>query len=60
MSGAPVVNGLAGPTAAQVLQAPPPFRKDVSREPGTRSASPEEHQMKSQIVGIVKMLEMHY
>lgn len=48
MSGAPVVNGL-GPTAAQVLQAPPPFRKDISREPDTRSVSPEERQVKSQI-----------
>lgn len=54
MSGAPVTNGLAGPTAAQVLQAPPPFRKDMTKEPGTRSASPEERQTKSHTVGIDK------
>lgn len=48
MSGAPVTNGLAGPTAAQVLQAPPPFRKDTIKEPRTRSVSPEERQVKSQ------------
>jgi hypothetical protein len=39
---------VAGPTAAQVLQAPPPFRKDMTKEPETRSVSPEERQMKSQ------------
>lgn len=44
MSGAPVTNGLAGPTAAQVLQAPPPFRKDTIKEPRTRSVSPEARQ----------------
>ncbi|KAI9570401.1 hypothetical protein HD554DRAFT_2086024 [Boletus coccyginus] len=50
VSGAPATNGLAGPTAAQVLQAPPPpSRKDVTKEPGTRSVSPEERQAKSQI-----------
>lgn len=50
MSGAPAINGVAGPTAAQVLQAPPPFRKDMTKEPETRSVSPEERQMKSQTV----------
>ncbi|KAG8219645.1 hypothetical protein J3R82DRAFT_600 [Butyriboletus roseoflavus] len=49
VSGAPVTNGLAGPTAAQVLQAPPPSRKDITREPGTRSVSPVERQVKGQI-----------
>ncbi|KAF8560184.1 hypothetical protein OG21DRAFT_1480019 [Imleria badia] len=47
VSGAPVTNGLGGPTAAQILQAPPPFRKDMTKEPGTRSVSPEERQIKS-------------
>lgn len=60
MSGAPVMNGLAGPTAAQVLQAPPPSRKDNFREPGTRSVSPEERQVKSQIVGIAKLRGIHH
>lgn len=55
-NGAPVTNGLPGPTAAQVLQAPPPFRKDATREAGTRSVSPEELQAKSQIVGIAETL----
>ena len=47
-----MING--GPTAAQVLQAPPPFRKENIKEPGTRSVSPEERQLKSQIVGVSK------
>jgi hypothetical protein len=34
-------NGHSGLTAAQVLQAPPPARKDGSREPSTRDTSPE-------------------
>lgn len=54
MSGAPVTNGLAGPTAAQVLQAPPPSRRDITREPGTRSVSPVERQAKSHLVGIAE------
>ena len=54
------MNGLAGPTAAQVLQAPPPSRKDNFREPGTRSVSPEERQVKSQIVGIAKLRGIHH
>lgn len=54
-AGAPVTNGPAGPTAAQVLQAPPPSRKDIIREPDTRSVSPVEHQVKSPIVGIFKI-----
>lgn len=36
--GASSANGWAGPTAAQVLQAPAPFHKDS--QPGTRGASP--------------------
>ena len=34
-------NGHSGLTAAQVLQAPPPARKDVSKEASTRDPSPE-------------------
>ncbi|GLB35956.1 putative ankyrin repeat [Lyophyllum shimeji] len=34
-------NGQAGPTAAQVLQAPPPLRKDNSKESSTRGATPD-------------------
>lgn len=60
MSGAPVTNGLAGPTAAQVLQAPPPSRKDITGEPGTRSVSPVERQGNCQIVGIAKTPQTHY
>ncbi|PPQ64490.1 hypothetical protein CVT26_002029 [Gymnopilus dilepis] len=39
----PRVNGAGhnGPTAAQVLQAPPPARKEGSKEPSTRGASPD-------------------
>lgn len=34
-------NGHAGPTAAQVLQAPAPFRKDGSKESSTRGTTPD-------------------
>jgi len=34
-------NGHSGPTAAQVLQAPPPVRRDSAKESSTHSASPE-------------------
>lgn len=34
-------NGHSGPTAAQVLQAPPPVRLDGGKESTTRSGSPE-------------------
>jgi len=34
-------NGINSLTAAQVLQAPPPARKDGSRDPSTRSTTPE-------------------
>ncbi|TFK36906.1 hypothetical protein BDQ12DRAFT_686069 [Crucibulum laeve] len=34
-------NGHSGPTAAQVLQAPPPARKDSVRESSTRGVSPD-------------------
>ncbi|KAF5385164.1 hypothetical protein D9615_001348 [Tricholomella constricta] len=34
-------NGHAGPTAAQVLQAPPPPRKDSSKESSTRGTTPD-------------------
>jgi len=34
-------NGYYGPTAAQVLQAPPPIRKDSTKEPSTRGATPD-------------------
>ncbi|KAG6381009.1 hypothetical protein JVT61DRAFT_5404 [Boletus reticuloceps] len=57
VSGAPVTNGLAGPTAAQILQAPPPSRKDTTKEPRTRSVSPEERQVKSQSDN--KLTEVH-
>lgn len=33
--------GHSGPTAAQVLQAPPPARKESSKESSTRSATPD-------------------
>ncbi|KAH9486558.1 hypothetical protein JR316_0000623 [Psilocybe cubensis] len=36
-----IVNGHSGPTAAQVLQAPPPTRKDGSKESSTRGATPD-------------------
>ena len=36
-----LANGLSGPTAAQVLQAPPPTRKDGSKESSTRGTSPD-------------------
>ncbi|PPQ67183.1 hypothetical protein CVT25_005784 [Psilocybe cyanescens] len=36
-----VVNGHNGPTAAQVLQAPPPARKDGSKESSTRGTTPD-------------------
>ncbi|KIJ21945.1 hypothetical protein PAXINDRAFT_159931 [Paxillus involutus ATCC 200175] len=49
VNGAPAVNGPAGPTAAQVLQAPAPFRKESQKESTTRSTSPEERQAKSQV-----------
>ncbi|KAI6047806.1 hypothetical protein EDC04DRAFT_2863981 [Pisolithus marmoratus] len=39
VNGGPAINGSAGPTAAQVLQAPPPC-----------PTSPEEHQAKTQVV----------
>ncbi|KAG6333636.1 hypothetical protein ID866_5448 [Astraeus odoratus] len=48
VNGGPTVNGTTGPTAAQVLQAPPPVRKDTAKESTTRSTSPEERQTKSQ------------
>lgn len=48
------VNGSAGPTAAQVLQAPAPFRKDSTKESATRSSSPEERQVKTQPVRAVE------
>ncbi|TCD67107.1 hypothetical protein EIP91_000570 [Steccherinum ochraceum] len=35
------LNGHSGPTAAQVLQAPPPQRKDKDSQPGTRGGSPD-------------------
>lgn len=35
------LSGHSGPTAAQVLQAPPPPRRDSGRESTTRSESPE-------------------
>lgn len=44
------LNGTTGPTAAQVLQAPPPVRKESVKESITRSVSPEEHQTKTQAV----------
>jgi hypothetical protein len=34
-------NGHYGPTAAQVLQAPPPVRRDSAKEPSTRGATPD-------------------
>ncbi|KAF8078821.1 hypothetical protein FPV67DRAFT_81025 [Lyophyllum atratum] len=34
-------NGHAGSTAAQVLRAPPPFRKDGSKESSTRGTTPD-------------------
>lgn len=34
-------NGYYGPTAAQVLQAPPPVRRDSARESSTRGATPD-------------------
>jgi hypothetical protein len=34
-------NGHSGLTAAQVLQAPPPARKDASKESSTRDTTPE-------------------
>lgn len=49
VNGGPATNGSAGPTAAQVLQAPPPARKDPTKESTTRSASPEERQVKTQV-----------
>ncbi|KAF9229070.1 hypothetical protein BS17DRAFT_798713 [Gyrodon lividus] len=48
VNGAPAVNGPAGPTAAQVLQAPAPLRKESQKESVAPSSSPEEHQAKSQ------------
>ncbi|KAL0951467.1 hypothetical protein HGRIS_008155 [Hohenbuehelia grisea] len=37
-----ITNGFHGPTAAQVLQAPPPFRRrDSTRESSTRGTSPD-------------------
>ncbi|EIM92295.1 uncharacterized protein STEHIDRAFT_117330 [Stereum hirsutum FP-91666 SS1] len=40
------MNGLSGPTAAQVLRAPPPARKDSYRDTSTssRSQTPESAQ----------------
>jgi hypothetical protein len=35
------VNGTSGPTAAQILQAPAPFRRDSTRENSTRGPSPD-------------------
>lgn len=49
VNGGPTVNGSVGPTAAQVLQAPPPARKDPTKESTTRSTSPEERQAKTQV-----------
>ncbi|KAG9314196.1 hypothetical protein JVU11DRAFT_4982 [Chiua virens] len=49
VNGAPVANGLAVPTAAQVLQGPSLVRKDTYREAGARSVSPEESQTKNQV-----------
>lgn len=49
INGGPAVNGSVGPTAAQVLQAPAPTRKDLSKESTTRSTSPEERQAKTQV-----------
>jgi len=34
-------NAYYGPTAAQVLQAPPPMRRDSAKEPSTRGATPD-------------------
>lgn len=42
------VNGSCGPTAAQVLQAPAPPRKETTKDPATRAASPEQHSVKNQ------------
>lgn len=42
------VNGSYGPTAAQVLQAPAPARKDTTKDPATRAASPEQNSVKNQ------------
>ncbi|KAH7914778.1 hypothetical protein BJ138DRAFT_1123270 [Hygrophoropsis aurantiaca] len=46
-NGGPPINGYAGPTAAQVLQAPPPFRKDSTKDVTPRSVSPEQSIPKS-------------
>ncbi|KAH7930514.1 hypothetical protein BV22DRAFT_1054634 [Leucogyrophana mollusca] len=47
VNGGPPVNGHVGPTAAQVLQAPPPFRRESTKDATTRSASPEQYAPKS-------------
>jgi hypothetical protein len=43
------VNGSYGPTAAQVLQAPAPTRKETAKDL-TRTASPEQNSVKNQAV----------
>jgi len=47
------VNGSYGPTAAQVLQAPAPVRKDITKDPAIRAASPEQHPIKNQAVCVI-------
>jgi hypothetical protein len=42
-------NGQGGLTAAQVLQAPPPARKDGSKESSTRGTTPELDQVPSKV-----------
>ncbi|KAL4070766.1 hypothetical protein J3A83DRAFT_4372942 [Scleroderma citrinum] len=49
VNGGPAINGSAGPTAAQVLQAPPPVRKDSAKESTAHSTSTEERQLKTQV-----------
>lgn len=47
------VNGSCGPTAAQVLQAPAPARKETVKDPVTRAASPEQNSVKNQAVSFI-------
>lgn len=50
------VNGSYGPTAAQVLQAPAPTRKETAKDLATRAASPEQNSVKNQAVSLLAVV----